>query len=235
MKRVLLLLLLFANLSANAQDFVIMRNGKSFSCKVKGINEGYVYFQRGEDKKKAKTNRVYMIKYETRGNAFFNSNGEVSYNSDASSVKQSKSDIAIYLCEGVEIITPEIKMTGNNIEYKEPKNGLKKVLGVFSKKGDWASISRDKVFIIRYGDGTKDIITPLTDQTATVADVKRPFIPTSDNESLPCPAEVKLKDGKVMTVVLYDMDTDYIHYRRKEWQDGPIFRMEQSKIADVSY
>ncbi len=64
--------------------------------------------------------------------------------------------------------------------------------------------------------------------------VKHPFIPINKDENLPCPAEFELNDGKSISVIIYDMEREYVHYRKKEWQNGPIFRMQKSKIKDIT-
>ena len=180
-----------------------------------------------------------MIKYEKRGNTFYNSKGEVIKTSPSAS-QLSKKDIGIYLCEGEEIIASEVSMDVENVSYKiSGKNNLisKK------RKGESFSIPKSKIFLIRYYDGTKELLTNLEKQeneslvenNQDIPVVNHPFIPTSKDTKYPCPATLRLENRNELQVIIYDEDNQYVHYRKKDWQDGPIFRMSKKKVKKVSF
>lgn len=226
----------------SAQDFVLLRTGEEIWCKVEMVGNGLLTY-RAEKSKSNKIslpiNQVYMIKYEKRGNTFYNFKGEVIKTSPSAS-QLSKKDIGIYLCEGEEIIASEVSMDVENVSYKiSGKNNLisKK------RKGESFRIPKSKIFLIRYYDGTKELLTNLEKQeneylVENIQDipvVNHPFIPTSKDTKYPCPATLRLENRNELQVIIYDEDNQYVHYRKKDWQDGPIFRMSKKKVKKISF
>lgn len=240
-KKILLTIGLAVSFLANAQDMILLRNGDEIQCKVEMISNGMVSYQENGTRSQMPTTQLYMIKFEKRGNSFFNSEGESSYNSESSSAKLSKKDIAIYLCDGGEVIVSEVKVSNETIDYKTSnKKARNAITGFFpiKKSGDWSSLPKEKVFLIRYFDGSREVINDLQkleEQTRLDAlpKVKHPFVPINKDDKYPCPAEIVLNDGNNISVIIYDMEREYVHYRKKEWQDGPIFRMQRLKIKDI--
>ncbi len=238
-KKILAIIGLAMSFCANAQDMMLLRNGSEIQCKVDMISNGTVSFQENGTRLQLPTNQLYMIKYGKRGNAFFNSEGESNYNSESSSAKLSKKNIAIYLCEGSEIIASEVKVSDENVDYRASNKKTRNGFLSNKESGDWDSLPKRKVFLIRYFDGSREVINDLQklDEQARIdalPKVKHPFIPINKDENYPCPAEFELNDGKSVSVVIYDMEREYVYYRKKEWQDGPIFRMQKSKIKNIT-
>lgn len=232
-KIILLVLLLIMSSVTCAQDMILLRNGTEIQCKMDMIGNGIVSYKENGNSMQLPTTQVYMIKYAKRGNAFFNSDGETNYNTEQSAAKLGKKDIAIYLCEGGEIIASEVSITNENINYRAQSK--KPTAFLSSKKSnDWITIAKDNVFLIRYFDGTREVINDLQKLEA-LPKVKHPFIPVSKDPSLPRPADILLNGGKTLSVIIYDLEDDNIHYRKKEWQDGPIFRINRSKINKLTY
>lgn len=222
--------ILFCGLSSFAQDMIILRDGSEIQCKVELISNGTVSYINDGESDELLTSQIYMIKYKARGNVFYSSNGEVIYNANGNNKKESKlsnTSIAIYLREGAEIIASEINIMGNEIKYVVD-NG-------FFRKNTLETVKKDKVFLIRYGDGSKELINSLDDKKAEpyINKVKHPFIPINKDPLYPCPADIILNDGNQISVIIYDKEREYVHYRTKEWQDGPIFRMKLSKIKSI--
>lgn len=221
---------MFYGLSSFAQDMIILRDGSEIQCKVELISNGIVSYINDGESDELLTSQIYMIKYKARGNVFYSSNGEVIYNANGNNKKESKlsnTSIAIYLREGAEIIAPEINILENEIKYVVD-NG-------FFRKNTLETVKKDKVFLIRYGDGSKELVNSLDDniKEPVVKKVKHPFIPINKDPLYPCPADIILNDGNQISVIIYDKEREYVHYRTKEWQDGPIFRMKLSKIKSI--
>lgn len=241
-KKILFIIGLAVSFLANAQDMILLRNGDEIPCKVEMISNGTVSYQENGTRAQLPTTQLYMIKYEKRGNAFFNSEGESSYNSESSSAKLSKKDIAIYLCDGGEVIASGVKVSNETVDYKtsnmKTRNAITGLLPI-KKSGDWSSLSKEKVFLIRYFDGTREVINDLQKleeqaRLDALPKVKHPFVPINKDDKYPCPAEFVLNDGNNISVIIYDMEREYVHYRKEEWQDGPIFRIQRSKIKDIT-
>lgn len=232
MKRFIVLFSSFLSLaSVFAQDMILLRDGQELDGKVEMITNGIISYKGNAGNAQVETSKVYLIKYEQRGNAFYNSEGEVQYNSDNTYTKLGKKDIAIYLCEGSEIIASEVNLSNENVNYKagSQKGALS---GLFGKKTskDWISIPKEKVFLIRYYDGSREVINDLSKieeqaRLDALPKVKHPFIPINKDPNYPCPAVLNLVDNTQLQVIIYDLDREYIHYRKKDWQDGPIFRI----------
>lgn len=237
-KTILVIVGLIMSFLANAQDMILLRNGDEIQCKVDMISNGIVSYQENGTRSQMPTTQLYMIKYEKRGKAFFNSEGESNYNSESTSAKLSKKDIAIYLCDGGEIIASEVKFSDDNIDYKASNKKKWNAIIPIKKSGEWNSLAKEKVFLIRYFDGSREVINDLQKieeqaRMNALPKVKHPFVPINKDENYPCPAEIKLNDGNSISVIIYDMEREYVHYRKKEWQDGPIFRMQRMKIKDI--
>lgn len=235
------LLLVFVPLSLRAQDMIILRNGDEIQCKIEMLSNGIISYQDDGIRGQVESRQVYLIKYEKRGNTFFNSEGETLHVAETSSTKLSKKDNAIYLCDGGEIIASEVNIANDNISYRTAnKSVIGTITGVFSgkKSGEWISISKDKVFLIRYFDGTRVVISDLKKKEEqarmdALPKVKHPFSPINKDGGYPCPADLILNDGKTVTVIVYDLEREYVHYRKIDWKDGPIFRMNRSKIKNI--
>lgn len=240
-KSVLLILgLLFTSVLC-AQDMILLRNGEEIQCKVEMISNGTVSYLSGGSRGQLPTTQLYLIKYEKRGNAFFNSDGESNYNTESSSSKLSKKDIAIYLCDGFEVVASEISITNESVNYRSSnKKAWNAITGFLpiKKSGEWNAIPKDKVFLIRYFDGTREVVNDLQklEEQARIdalPKVKHPFIPINKDTNYPCPADIVMSNCTNISVIIYDMEREYVHYRKKEWQDGPIYRLQRSKIKEI--
>lgn len=242
MKRNILLIFgLIASTFLYAQDMMLLRNGEEIRCKVEMISSGIVSYQSNGARAQLPTSQLYMIKYEKRGNCFFNSEGESNYNTESSLSKLSKKDIAIYLCDGFEVIASEISVTSDSVSYRPAKANVRRGFSSLiqgKKGGEWITEPKGKIFLIRYFDGTREVINDLKriEEQARIdalPKVKHPFIPINKDDNYPCPAEIEMKNGTKLSVIIYDLDREFVHYRKKEWQDGPIYRMQRSKIQGI--
>lgn len=229
----MLLYLIVLALTVKAQDLIILRNGDDIHCKVEKNDNGVVSYHCDGQTMTLPVTQIYLIKYENRGNAFFNETGETTYSTRATT-KPTKKDIQIYLCDGNEIRAAELEISAESVRYLEPKIKLSK-----KSSEEWVSIPKEDVFLVRYPDGTKDIITNLQKneeevQLESLPKCKRPFIPINKGAGYPVIAELMLNDNKGINVIIYDSDRTYIYYRTKEWQDGPIYRMNLNNIRIIT-
>lgn len=244
MKRAILLLFAFlvAARPMSAKDLLLLRSGEEMEGDVEMISNGVISLLTSKGKTSVPTNQAYMIKYEKRGNAFFTSDGEMRYDTDTKRSKISANDIGVYLLEGKEIIVSSLKMEGDKIQLKPASKKLvTNVTNLFSKTKGWIEIPRKDIFIIRYGDGSKDILTPLSEaeknreiNNLKPASTFHRFVELNKNLGYPYPGKIILKNGEELHVIFYDDVEDYIYFRKKSWQDGPIFRINKSKITEVT-
>lgn len=239
MRKSILLLTIFCltYINARAQDVILKRNGEELNCKIEIINNGDISYQTRSGNGQVNTKDIYMIKYEKRGVTFFNPDGSILSSTSTPAFRQAKKEIVIYLCSGAEIFCSEVNVTQDNVYYKAVNK--KKPL---TKSKDWFIQPKENVFLIKYADGIREIITslesPAEDTEVSVPEpqvvIKHPFIPVNKDPKLPCPSELTLSSGQTMSVITYDLDREYIYYRQKEWQDGPIFRIKRNKLSKIT-
>lgn len=233
MKRpfLIILLIIVPLLVLDAQDLIILRNGDDILCKVEKLDNGEVTYKSDGVTETLPVTQIYLIKYASRGNAFFSETGDATYRTKVP--KSSKKDILIYLCSGSEIKASELEIKSETLQYQEPKNSLAP-----KTSEEWIPISKRDVFLIRYPDGTKDVINNLQkkDGQIRIDDVpkcKHPFIPINKEFGYSVEAELKLNDDNDFSVIIYDLDRVYIYYKTTDWLDGPIYRMNRNKIKSI--
>ena len=91
-----------------------------------------------------------MLKFKTRGNVVFNANGErILTTSEHTEIP--KDAIVVYYKDGREIPAYNLTMDASVVSFKTSKRA--KDRPIFSPKAE--------VFMIRYPDGTRDILTDL--------------------------------------------------------------------------
>lgn len=148
----LMLFYLIHNLLAQ-KDVIIRRDGFQFKCCIVQVGTTETMYRENSSKKKAmlliNNKDIYMIKYDKRGNVFFTPSGE--HYSGNTNKKISKDATLIYLCEGQEIVAYDLEVLPNQILYKEKKG----------KKVPPRTIPRDKIFLVNYPDGTRDILNSI--------------------------------------------------------------------------
>lgn len=144
-----------------AQDHIIFRDGREKDYKVIQVNSDKTLCKE-RDKKKAEeiildNSDIYLIRYEKRGNVFFTESGE-RFSGKTIEKADSKATM-VYLKEGKEIAAFDFEMTSDSIKFKEEKGR-----GWFTTKHDkdveTKKIPKSDVFMLKYPDGTKDILTP---------------------------------------------------------------------------
>lgn len=244
MKRTILILFvwLFSGSSLSAKDFILLRSGEEMVGDVEMISNGAISILTEKGKRSIPTNQVYMIKYEKRGNAFFSVDGEMRYDTDNNRTKISESDIGVYLTDGKEIIVSALKIDRDKIQLKPvSKKLLSNVSNLLFKNKGWVEIPGTEIFLIRYGDGSKDIITPLAMAAQSHENKEKPsessyhaFVILNRDMGYPYPGKIILKDDKELSVIFFDDVEDFVYFRKKTWQDGPIFRVNKRKIKEIT-
>lgn len=144
-----------------AQDHIIFRDGREQDCKVIQVNSDKTLCKEN-DKRKAKeiildNSGIYMIRYEKRGNVFFTKDGE-RFSGPTVEKPDNKATI-VYLKEGKEIEAFNFEMSSTAIKFKEEK-GRGGFIIKRDKDVETTEIPKSEVFMLKYPDGTKDILTP---------------------------------------------------------------------------
>lgn len=143
-------------------DLILLRNGNEIASKVVKVDSKQVTYKENErdwHELHQDLKDVYMIRFEKRGNIYITADGKrVTGESD----KWLKGADRIYLVSGKEIQAYDLRVGEDEITYALPSgSGLFKL--AFKKKADGIfSLSPSEVFLIKYADGSKDIINDLS-------------------------------------------------------------------------
>lgn len=155
MRNFFILLFICLATIANAQDdMVILRNGREMMVKIIQIGDKQVIYKLSDKKKAAEqylnSKEVYMICFKEDRNVYFNADGS---RFTGERYELDKDADILYLVSGKEIPVYQLNMTSNVIRYKERDK----------KKAPICRYEKSDVFMIKYKDGTKDIITAFPD------------------------------------------------------------------------
>mgnify|MGYP000074493898 CR=1 FL=1 len=234
-------------LQCTAQDAIIYRDGRVKSVKIIQTNPDKTLVRESDNKKApeeyVENTKVFMLKFKTRGNVVFNSNGErILATSEPTQIP--KDAIIVYYKDGREVPAYNLTMDANIVSFKTVKKS--KDRPVFSPKSD--------VFMIRYPDGTRDILTNLAveeqqqrereaeearlkaQREAEVADsIKAAATEEAASATNPKKATIVTKKGVRMKVWVCSDTATMVSYKKVNSAKAPIFNMSKAKIKSVIY
>ena len=234
----------------NAQDAIIFRDGRVKSVKIIQTNNDKTLFRESDNKKApeeyVENTKVFMLKFRTRGNVVFNSNGErILATSEPTQIP--KDAVVVYYKDGREVPAYNLTMDANVVSFKTDKKN--KDRPVFSPKSE--------VFMIRYPDDTRDILTNLAveeqqqrEREAEEARIKaqREAEKTEEADSIkaaateeaasatnPKKATIVTKKGVRMKVWVCSDTATVVSYKKVNSAKAPIFNMSKAKIKNIIY
>ena len=233
-----------------AQDAIIFRDGRVKSVKIIQTNNDKTLFRESDNKKApeeyVENTKVFMLKFRTRGNVVFNSNGErILATSEPTQIP--KDAVVIYYKDGREVPAYNLTMDANVVSFKTNKKT--KDRPVFSPKSE--------VFMIRYPDGTRDILTNLAveeqqqrereteearikaqreAEKAEEADsIKAAATEEAASATNPKKATIVTKKGVRMKVWVCSDTAAVVSYKKVNSAKAPIFNMSKAKIKNIIY
>jgi hypothetical protein len=239
--------LLGCSLCLYAQDAIIYRDGRMKSVKIIQTNNDKTLFKESDNKKATEeyveNTKVFMLKFKTRGNVVFNSHGErILTTSEHTQIP--KDAIVVYYKDGREVPAYNLTMDANVVSFKTSKKDRK--APVFSPKSE--------VFMIRYPDGTRDILTNLAveeqrqrereaeesrlkaQREAETADsIKAATAEVAASASNPEKATIVTKKGVRMKVWVCSDTATMVSYKKVNSAKAPVFNMSKAKIKNVIY
>ncbi len=234
-------------ISAFAQDAIIFRDGRVKSVKIIQTNNDKTLFRESDNKKATEeyveNTKVFMLKFKTRGNVVFNSNGErILATSEPTQIP--KDAVIVYYKDGREIPVYNLTMDANVVSFRTDKKTKDRL--VFSPKSD--------VFMICYPDGTRDILTNLAveeqhqreheaeearlkaQREAEVADsIKQATVEAAASEANPKKATIITKKGMRMKVWVCSDTATMVSYKKVNSAKAPVFNMSKAKIKNIIY
>lgn len=245
MKKVILSLLCLVSLSVQAQkDLIIFRDGSEKIVQIVQVSKNKTTYIEGKAKKATQhvcdNRNVYMIKNDKRGNVFFTEDGE---RITGNIVKlptnwQFKKAVLIYLNKGQEILAYDFAMEAHIVTYKESekKNAIER------------SLPKSDIFMIKYADGSKDVLTdfvieepvqPANELNQTPSQEQNTVVqeqPVEQKQTFPAPAKITLKkDKKIVEAIVYEDNDTEIQYKRASNPDGPMYKKDKKDIKKVEY
>ena len=243
-----ILLLGLATTAINAQDAIIFRDGRVKSVKIIQTNNDKTLFKESGNKKAfeefVENTKVFMLKFKTRGNVVFNANGErILAASEPTQIP--KDAIVVYYKDGREVPAYNLTMDANNVSFKTSKKG--KDRPIFSPKAE--------VFMIRYPDGTRDILTDLmaeeqlererkaeeerlrAQQEAEEAEAARKKAEEENmaNAKNPKKATIITQKGVRMKVWICEDDGMTVSYKKTDSPKAAIFKLSKKRIKSINY
>lgn len=230
-----------------AQDAIIFRDGRVKSVKIIQTNNDKTLFKESGNKNASEefveNTKVFMLKFKTRGNVVFNANGErILTTSEHTEIP--KDAIVVYYKDGREVPAYNLTMDASVVSFKTSKKA--KDRPIFSPKSE--------VFMIRYPDGTRDILTNLAvaeqlqrereeeearlkaQREAEVADsIKAADIEEAASTTNPKKATIVTKKGVRMKVWVCSDTATMVSYKKVNSAKAAIFNMSKAKIKNIIY
>lgn len=246
--RVLILVgAILVSLHCIAQDAIIYRDGRVKEVKIIQTNNDKTLFKEAGNKHAAEeyvdNKQVFMLKFKTRGNVVFNANGERILTT-SERIQIPKDAIVVYYKDGREVPAYNLTMDANVVSFKPNKKA--KYRPIYSAKSE--------VFMIRYPDGTRDILTNLAveeqhqrereaeearlkaQREAAVADsIKQATVEAAASETNPKKATIITKKGMRMKVWVCSETESMVSYKKTNSAKAAIFNMSKAKIKSIVY
>ena len=239
--------LLGISLGLYAQDAIIYRDGRVKEVKIIQTNNDKTLFKEAGNKHAAEeyvdNKQVFMLKFKTRGNVVFNANGErilTTYER----IQVPKDAIVVYYKDGREVPAYNLTMDANVVSFKPSKKAKNRP--IYSAKSE--------VFMIRYPDGTRDILTNLAveeqrqrereaeearlkaQREAVVADsIKQATVEAAASATNPKKATIITKKGMRMKVWVCSETNSMVSYKKTNSSKAAIFNMSKAKIKSIVY
>ena len=235
------------NIAIYAQDAIIFRDGRVKSVKIIQTNNDKTLFKESGNKNATEeyveNTKVFMLKFKTRGNVVFNANGErILTTSEHTEIP--KDAIVVYYKDGREVPAYNLTMDASVVSFKTSKRA--KDRPIFSPKSE--------VFMIRYPDGTRDILTNLAvaeqqqrereaeearlkaQREVEVADsIKAAAIEEAASATNPKKATIVTKKGVRMKVWVCNDTPTMVSYKKVNSAKAAIFNMSKAKIKNIIY
>lgn len=239
--------LLGISLGLYAQDAIIYRDGRVKEVKIIQTNNDKTLFKEAGNKHAAEdyvdNKQVFMLKFKTRGNVVFNANGERILTT-SERIQIPKNAIVVYYKDGREVPAYNLTMDANVVSFKPNKKA--KYRPIYSAKSE--------VFMIRYPDGTRDILTNLAveeqrqrereaeearlkaQREAVVADsIKQATVEAAASATNPKKATIITKKGMRMKVWVCSETDSMVSYKKTNSSKAAIFNMSKVKIKSIVY
>lgn len=210
-----IIILMFLSLELSAQDdIVILRDGNEMKVNIIQVdNDGisYNYDKKSPSSQRIDLKDIYMMHFNKRGNIYINSEGK---RVTGENQKIGRGQDVIYLVSGKEIPCYEAQIFPNKVTYLLSKRGNTKVIPIAEV------FALQEVFMIKYSDGMREIVTPLSKAEEEVKEPDpEPDPEIEDNEPKMQVVFHNVKRGETLEIIAekYNVTPSDII----EWNDLP--------------
>lgn len=247
-------LLLFSCLSASAQnDVIILRDGREKHVKLTQVGRRQTFYKAKDDRKadeeSISNDEIYLLKYETRGNAYFDDSGQL-MTATTEPVAIPDDACTIYTLDRREIPAWNVAILGSMVTFSAERPPRKRK-GKDYRFPRAEAVRKVDVFFILYPDGTRDVINdsaksaqsaaaPAMQQSDSIAsgqpdDSEQTMPTTSQGREYPCRATITTKMKVKMQVFIYDEDSSTVSYRKIKSEKASVFKISRKNIARINY
>lgn len=159
-----------------AADHLIFRSGKETDVKLYQVTDQTISYALVGDESgtlnEVPSNEVYMVYIEGSGNVYISNDGK-RITGEPTRANYKKNDV-VYLVKGAEISAESVRISENEITYtiKTPKKVAGVGIGLLHDVSE-STIDKAQVFMIRYKNGMRDIITPFEDKAPAKAETEQ--------------------------------------------------------------
>lgn len=235
------IIILAASLTAYADDYIIMRNGDEIKCRIiqsdremltMDIKERNGRQYKSESENCIKLTDIYMLRYEKRGNVYITPEGK---RITGESQKIPKGADIIYLVSGKEIPAYHLSFEENTISYQATKEKKK-------ARSNRVTLPNSDVFIIKYSDGSRDLVTDITQKPQPLPDPEPELAPDPAPETIAqAEPEIRVithtvKRGETLTAIAerYNVTpADIIRWNRMPAKTRPNARIAAGKKLEI--
>lgn len=178
-----MIIIIFSMLAAiyvQAQsDYIIMRDGQEIVGKIVRVDNSSVVYEassklislKKSEEKSLDLKDVYMLHYESRGNIYITSEGR---RITGENQKIDKNADVIYLVSGKEIPAYDVRVSMDDVRFRSHDIAKKKKKNAPNRPNPEQVFSISEVFMIKYKDGTKDILTEFVQPSGQQEVVEEP-------------------------------------------------------------
>lgn len=237
MKHILFIFFVLLPTWAVAQDdIVIFRDGREKNVKILQVGKEQTLCKVGKSKEAEEqfieNSKIYMLKYKTRGNAYFSDGGELITNG-MEPVKIPQNATLIYTLDRRELVGYDVTIQAENVVYAKQKG---------KKNTQLVSVPKDEVFFVKYADGTKDILNDFEEPKVEQEPVSVSQMNQLDSVAVkpsvrqyPCLATIVTKKKIRMKVYVYGEDETTISYRKVKSTKASLFKIARTNIQTIKF
>lgn len=230
-----------------AQDVIIFRDGHIKNVKIIQTSNDKTLFKDTEDEyateESVENNKIFMLKFRTRGNVVFNNRGERIVSSYGAK-KAPRGAITIYYIDGREMFAYSLTMNTSVVTYSTNKKG----------EGTPVTVPKSEIFMICYPDGTRDVLNNICAEDAaqqqraieearlkaekeaqTADSINAAAIHDAAIGAVPKKATIVTTRGVKMKVWICDEKDGIVFYKKTNSDKAAIFQMSRSKIKSISF